>query len=388
MNTPTPPKHIVLASVGRFHYARLASSLHRHDLLTRFYSGFTRSHLRCPDIPANLIDTWPWLQMPVGAAERYGLLKGRPLRALTTRAQIGLDHHITRTLPDCDVFAALSGCAVGAGAEAVRRGIRFVCERSSEHIRTAEERIAAEFDAWGISHLGTDPRMIEREEHEYDLADRIVLPSDFAYRSFLRAGIPADKLSITPLDIDTTFTTNSSTQLKKRHGLNLLFVGAQSIIKGFGHLLRAFARAGLRDAHLRVIGQPVAETAELLGQTSSQRVEFLGYRKPVEVARAMREADALIVPSISDGGPTVVYEALQSGCPVVVSDCAGASMHIHDGVNGLVVPAGDSDALTDVLRRLQDDIELIDRLRTGIARLGPMWQLDGDYAQRWLRSVS
>ena len=96
---------------------------------------------------------------------------------------------------------------------------------------------------------------------------------------------------------------------------------------------------------------------------------------PGELRNLYAACDVLVVPSIAT--PTfrepwglVVNEAMNRGLPVIASDAVGAAAGglVRDGRNGLVVPAGDSDALAGAIRRLAADPELRARLGEAGAR--------------------
>jgi glycosyltransferase involved in cell wall biosynthesis len=61
------------------------------------------------------------------------------------------------------------------------------------------------------------------------------------------------------------------------------------------------------------------------------------------------------MPSIAEGLPNALLEAMSAARPVIVTSAGGMGEIIQDGVNGLVVPAGDEAALSDGLRRLIKD---------------------------------
>jgi glycosyltransferase involved in cell wall biosynthesis len=81
-----------------------------------------------------------------------------------------------------------------------------------------------------------------------------------------------------------------------------------------------------------------------------------------DVGNVMREADVLILPSLSEGSALVTYEAQAAGCALLVSEAAGAPC--EDGQEGLVHPPGDVAVLTDHLRRLDKDRDLLQMLQT------------------------
>ena len=84
-----------------------------------------------------------------------------------------------------------------------------------------------------------------------------------------------------------------------------------------------------------------------------------------EVAERLRDSDVLLVPSLMEGLPTVVLEALASGVPVVATDCGGVSEAMTDGREGLLVAPRDAEALARALERLWRDPAL--RARMGEA---------------------
>jgi len=95
----------------------------------------------------------------------------------------------------------------------------------------------------------------------------------------------------------------------------------------------------------------------------------LGAVDPVELRNVYAASDVLVLPSIAtrtfrEPWGLVINEAMNRGLPVIVSDAVGAAAGglVRDGVNGLVVEAGDSDALAHAIVRLAEDPQLRDRL--------------------------
>ena len=85
----------------------------------------------------------------------------------------------------------------------------------------------------------------------------------------------------------------------------------------------------------------------------------------------MRRSDALALPTVEEGSPLVVMEALGSGCVPLVSDvCSGDCEHLN---NALVHHVGDVDALTGHITMVYQDRELLRALRAGAIRTAPAW---------------
>jgi glycosyltransferase involved in cell wall biosynthesis len=134
--------------------------------------------------------------------------------------------------------------------------------------------------------------------------------------------------------------------------------------KGVDVLLHA-ARAV--DGARFVIAGTGAERARLEAQAAAlgvhERVQFLGHR--TDVPALLAASDAFVLPSLFEGTPLALLEAMAAGMPVVSSAIPGTDEVVSDGETGLLVRAGDSDALADVLRRIVAEPEL--RARLGAA---------------------
>jgi phosphatidylinositol alpha-mannosyltransferase len=151
--------------------------------------------------------------------------------------------------------------------------------------------------------------------------------------------------------------------------LNVLFVGRLEQRKGFGYLLRAFARLQPEHPELRlvVVGaygeRPRRRYQALAAKAGVHDVLFVGPASTADLPRYYRSCDVFCAPST--GGESqgiVLLEAMAAGKPVVASDIAGYRGALRDGVEGLFVRPKDAEALAQALRLLAEDPELRDRL--------------------------
>lgn len=147
--------------------------------------------------------------------------------------------------------------------------------------------------------------------------------------------------------------------------LRILAVGRLVAKKGFAVLLDACARLHREGHrfHLRIVGDgPLSDALQ-------QQCERLGLRETVAlvgwagddgVREAYHWADLLCCPSViandgdRDGLPNVLVEAMATGLPVIGSRLSGIPEAVEDGRSGLLVPAGDADALAQAIIRLRD----------------------------------
>ncbi len=140
--------------------------------------------------------------------------------------------------------------------------------------------------------------------------------------------------------------------------------------KGFHILLRAFG--GIVKAYpntcLLVVGQFAQESykRDMLQQISDlgikRQVLFTGYIPHREVLAWMREMDIFAFPSLHEGSPNALLEAMGFGLPIVASQIGGIIDIVEDNRDCLIVPGGDAGRLSQKLQLLLEDTELRKRL--------------------------
>jgi glycosyltransferase involved in cell wall biosynthesis len=113
-------------------------------------------------------------------------------------------------------------------------------------------------------------------------------------------------------------------------------------------------------------GEQQALEAYAAEQGISERVHVLGYRS--DVANVLAAGDVYAMPSLSEGLPLALIEAMFAGKPAVASNTGGIPEVLTDNVDGLLVPPGDHVALAGALRRLFADGALRERLAAAARR--------------------
>ncbi|SFL28546.1 glycosyltransferase family 4 protein [Shimia haliotis] len=147
---------------------------------------------------------------------------------------------------------------------------------------------------------------------------------------------------------------------KPPSGHRLLFVGRLAPVKGLPILLRALVPLieDFKDLKLTVIGDGEGRKAlEHQAQTAglAEHVEFVGYKNQTEVAEALAETDLFVLPSFAEGVPVVLMEAMAAARPVVTTQIAGVPELVENGQAGLLVPPGDTDALSRAIATILSD---------------------------------
>jgi glycosyltransferase involved in cell wall biosynthesis len=143
------------------------------------------------------------------------------------------------------------------------------------------------------------------------------------------------------------------------------FVGRLERRKGLLDLMRAWKEAAgaAPNAHLVIAGKgpDEPEARRILGD--APRVRWLGYRD--DIPAILRALDISVVPSHWEGFGFVAAESMVAGLPVVAADASSLPEIVRDGIDGILVPAGDPGALAGALIRLSADAGM--RARMGAA---------------------
>jgi glycosyltransferase involved in cell wall biosynthesis len=168
----------------------------------------------------------------------------------------------------------------------------------------------------------------------------------------------------------------------------LLFVGVLERYKNVEVLAAGWRilAARIPEARLRLVGMGtqtgVAEALAREGVRWDRRLE------PADVATALDESRALLLPSASEGLPRVAIESFLRGRAVVGARAGGIPDIVEHERNGLLVPPGDPSALADAIERIVREPGLAERLGAGAHSSSAQWVSTPDeYADRVLAVV-
>lgn len=338
---------VALSTISRFHTFDLARQLIRHDALTKIFSGYPWWKLSGEGVPRQLVDTWPWIMAPRMALARCGLVRGAFHASIDEVAQTRFARHVARNLPECDIFHCLSRYALEPGLAAQRRGSRFILDVGSSHMLNQNRIVGGEAEALGLKVEMPHPNGVQRELEEYEAADLITVPSEYALQSFIAEGVPREKLAKVIYGVD--LTRFSPRTIDDDGVFRVVFVGAVGMRKGVHHLVRGFRRAAIPNSELVLIGMPSQELPALLAGQDLNGVIQTGHVPQPNLPEWLSRSTVMVLPTLDEGFGLVMLQAMACGCPVIASDHTGSLDCIDDGKNGFIVRAGDPDAIADKL---------------------------------------
>ncbi|MCL5073714.1 MAG: glycosyltransferase, partial [Actinobacteria bacterium] len=137
------------------------------------------------------------------------------------------------------------------------------------------------------------------------------------------------------------------------------YVGTLVESKGVSCLIEAFKDLKHRNTALLIIGKGSLENYFKKIAAGSDRIKFLGYR--TNAAEYIKASDIFALPSVHEGLPNVILEAMAVGTPVIATNVYGIPELIENGVNGLLIPPKNAKNLARVIEQIIDTPEIAKR---------------------------
>jgi glycosyltransferase involved in cell wall biosynthesis len=202
-------------------------------------------------------------------------------------------------------------------------------------------------------------------------SSRVIAVSQSVARACVEGGVEPDRVLVVynPIDVDAFQTACSTSRVKVRKEFGIptgaLVVGIVGLVQPLkGHM--EFVEASLRlamalpGAHFLLVGEPPpGEAYDIFLNKLRERIADSGYEARfhsvgfrTDVPNVMKAIDILAVPSWMEPFGRVAVEGMAAGCAVVGTAAGGLPEIITDGIDGILVPPKDVDALTTALYRL------------------------------------
>ena len=186
-------------------------------------------------------------------------------------------------------------------------------------------------------------------------ADSIVCVSKDLVNKVVKLGVPGACVQHIPNGVDTVkFFPGNKESNRKRLGLGhmkklLLTVGHIVPIKGYERLIKALSHMN-PDIGLVLVGDghernKLERLVKSLGL--EERVSFAGIVKHDDLTPYYQAADFLVISSYSEGWPTVIFEALACGVPVIANDVGGIPEVLKSPEHGLIMKDNDHQTIAD-----------------------------------------
>ena len=206
----------------------------------------------------------------------------------------------------------------------------------------------------------------------YKLADGIIVTSEFDIPFIMKyyklsKKYKKNKIWVIYNYIDESLFKPIPSQKKDKH---ILYIGNLHRGKNVINLVKAFI--GLKDFHLDIIGEGLdKEKMAEIAEENDLNVNFLGYFPNNKIPEILNQYEIFILPSISEGNPKVLLEAMSCGVACIGTNIEGINNIIKHKKNGILCNT-DPKSLADAILSLNNDKDL----RIKIAKNARQYILD------------
>jgi glycosyltransferase involved in cell wall biosynthesis len=205
------------------------------------------------------------------------------------------------------------------------------------------------------------------------LADVVIANSEFTKKSYADAGLDVNKVKVIPYGAPPICPEAREGGSNNNEPVDFLWAGTFSIRKGAHYLLSAWTKLNVKSqARFKVYGAMGLPSSLLADIPDS--IEFSGTIPRSELYSQYHQADILVFPTLCDGFGMVVTEAFAQGLPVITTDRAGAADLVRHGENGLIIPAGNAEALAEALAWCIDNRQQLKTMRKAALKTAANWQ--------------
>jgi glycosyltransferase involved in cell wall biosynthesis len=348
------PESFVVASFTRGVHDNFAKLLEKHGLLAfcalgtrRGTQGVSEQHTRLKPV-FGLLNYAAAKCLPSFQAEsfRFRLF---PLFDRWVRSLLRPGQHLITTF-------AVANSAIKWSKE--HGGVTFI-DAGNSHPRLFWELLTEEQKKWGSPYPPVARFYNQRCLETIALSDYVFAQSPFVRDSFLDQGWDPRRVLLYFLPANLDWFRPTDAERPESRPLTLLNTGGLSLRKGTPYLLEAFRlilkkepRAILRLSQLvrddakevvrRYAGLPIDWSPYFNLQFEDQRQRYV---------ERFQTSDLFVFPTIEEGFPIVVKEALACGLPVITTRNSGASDVIQPGINGELIPIRNPEAIAEAVLR-------------------------------------
>ncbi|MHA1753909.1 MAG: glycosyltransferase family 4 protein, partial [Candidatus Odinarchaeia archaeon] len=222
---------------------------------------------------------------------------------------------------------------------------------------------------WSIHTFRNNRQHYVFDKYIASYFDSIIAVSENVKKEVVEHGIDENKIVILPNAIDVEINLLNSEYKKsflKKYGLNdgIKIIGTISRlhpIKGLGSLIKGFKKISDEFDNLRLVicgdGAQKKELEFLTHKLSLEnKIIFTGYVR--DRLNVLNVFDYFILPSLSEGLPIVILEAMMIGKPVIATNVGGVPEIIKDKETGLLIPPNNPDKIYEAIKTLLNDTEL------------------------------
>ena len=296
-------------------------------------------------------------------------LMGLPSRIINDIRAAGIPYVIT-------LHDYWYGCA---NAQLIINGTDDVCTGADANglncARCALTR--AEKSSWGWLAPALSPIMRQRNGRLQQIiknAAYVIAPTEFVRTAYAQMGLAGKNMIVITHGIELPQAqikaALANRSARKAGQLRIGYVGSLGWQKGLHHLIAAVNRLPAAEVTVDIYGGLDTfpdYVADLQAMATHTGIRFNGRISREQIWQAFANMDIFAFPTLwYEASPLTIDEAFAARTPILASDIGAVGEKVKDGIDGLLVPPGDEEALYHALRRLLDDSTLLETLRENI----------------------
>lgn len=375
---PTHPIKVLLATSGAWHLRQTAQAFQTREAL----AGLWISEKNTTNIPADLFRRcWPY-HMAMKPFYHFAPQIWVE-RAVYFNFRFWCAWLKAQNWPQTNVVQATMGFATELFDHIEGQPVLRVVDCPNSHPLTYHGFWQRECDLWCPGEKVPIPQwMFTRMNRELERADMILVQSNFCRDSMIFNGIPAEKVMVNPMGVDTSIFKKRAELPAKPRFIN---VGTICLRKGHQYLFRAFEKVKkqLPDAELICVGDYKTDFRFERSKWGGTFTHHPHLPHP-ELAKLLQTCTAFVFPSQEEGIARAQIEALAVGLPVIGTHEGGTTTLVRDGVEGFIVRGRDPQHIAEAMIRVASDQELNRRMGEAAYKMGAISNTWQDYGDRLL----
>jgi len=326
---------ICISAGGKFHSYYLAQQINKYGYLSQFITTCPKFLLNKYINDISLINSFYFKEIYQRFFFRLPNLIKNMYNPQFFLSEL-FDEFSEKKLKKCDLFIGWSSFSEKTLLKAKSFGAKTVIERGSSHILFQNNILKLEYEKNNIKNgVLPHPRIIEKELREYESADFVMVPSTFAKKTFIEQKIQSKKILKIPYGVNLL---EFYPQKKIDNKFRIISCGSVSIRKGSHYLIRAFQELNLKNAELWFVGEIQPCIKSILNIILfNPNIKFF---KPVPQKKLMwfyNQSNAFVLPSLEEGMPTVLLQAMACSLPIICSINSGGGDLISSSEGGFVL---------------------------------------------------
>lgn len=235
---------------------------------------------------------------------------------------------------------------------AKKLGMKTICDHSIVHPALLDPLIELK-GAFPLERPPVPEGIWGAVMEDIELADMVVVNSDFVAETFKFMGFDENKLAVVYQGVEDKFlkclpSTREYYGKDTKRPVRFLFAGGIVPRKGIDELLGVMTELKSDQIELHLAGSlPEDSSTRYAKLLEDKRVTYHGMLSQKEIAQLMSYVDVFLFPSRAEGSARVIFESMAAGCAVICTPNSGSA--VQEGMGGVLIPVNDKLALAEAI---------------------------------------